>query len=272
MGQYARRPFWVPLAWSHVRSGAPARSVVVLGKTDAIACAHLMPKSELDREIGKRRRAPILVVLGMNVALGQMTTSALATSHATTPAAEQSSAPAWSFSASAYAYFPRDSQDYVQPTLRADRNWLHLEARYNYESLNTGSTWVGYTFNSGEKVKLDFTSMLGAVYGKTNGYAPGYEFTLSWGTLQLYSEGEYVFDTRNSSDSYFYTWSELTLSPVEWFEFGPVIQRTKVYQSNFNIQRGVLVRFSRQKLDLSACVFNPDADWPTYVLALSISF
>jgi len=229
-------------------------------------------QSQLDREIVKGRRAPILVVLGTIVALGQMTTTALATSHATTAAAEQPAAPTWSFSASAYTYFPGGSQDYVQPTLRADRNWLHLEARYNYESHNTGSIWVGYSFSVGEKLKLDFTTMLGTVYGKTNGYAPGYEFTLSWGTVQLYSEGEYVFDTRNSSDSYFYTWSELTLSPVDWFEFGAVIQRTKVYQTDFDIQRGLLVRFSHQKLDLSACVFNPDADKPTYVLALSISF
>jgi NADH dehydrogenase FAD-containing subunit len=29
-----------------------------------------------------------------------------------------------------------------------------------------------------------------------------------------------VFDTDDSSESFFYTWSELTLAPVEWFRFG----------------------------------------------------
>jgi len=38
-----------------------------------------------------------------------------------------------------------------------------------------------------------------------------------------------VFDTGNSSDSFFYTWSELT-SALDWFQFGVVIPRTKVYQ------------------------------------------
>ena len=216
----------------------------------------------------------ILFLLGTGSALGQAATDqpATATTNITPAAAEQPAGPAWAFSASAYIYFPPDSQNYVQPTIRADRSWLHLEARYNYEALDTGSAWVGYNFSVGENLKLDFTPMVGAVFGKTNGYAPGYEFTLSWRKLQLYSEGEYVFDTGDSSSDFFYTWSELTLAPVDWFRFGAVVQRTKVYQTDFDIQRGLLVRFSYKKVDLSAYVFNPDADKPTYVLAVNVSF
>ena len=44
---------------------------------------------------------------------------------------------AWSFSASAYTYILPDSGNYGQPTFTADRGWLHLEARYNYEALDT---------------------------------------------------------------------------------------------------------------------------------------
>jgi hypothetical protein len=59
---------------------------------------------------------------------------------------------AWSFSASAYTYFVPDDRDFVQPTFTADRGWLHLEARYNYEALDTGSAWVGYNFSGGDKL------------------------------------------------------------------------------------------------------------------------
>jgi hypothetical protein len=38
--------------------------------------------------------------------------------------------------------------------------------------------------------------MLGGVFGKTNGIAPGYSGTLDWWKLRLYSEGEYVFDAE----------------------------------------------------------------------------
>ena len=216
----------------------------------------------------------ILFTMGTGSALGQTAINelAIATTSATPVVAEEPTARAWSFSASAYAYFVPDSQDYVQPTIRADRGWLHLEARYNYEALDTGSAWIGYNFSVGEKLTLEFTPMLGAVFGKTTGVAPGYEFTLSWRKLQLYSEGEYVFDTGDSAGSFFYTWSELTLAPVDWFRFGLVAQRTKVYKTDFDVQRGLLVRFTYKKVDLSGYVFNPDADKPTYVLAVSVNF
>ena len=64
-------------------------------------------------------------------------------------AAEDAEASRWSFSASAYTYIVPDDHDFVQPTVTADRSWLHLEARYNYEALETGSAWVGYKLSGG---------------------------------------------------------------------------------------------------------------------------
>src|SRR6185436_13964047 len=62
---------------------------------------------------------------------------------------------AWSCSASLFQYFVPDDQDYAQPTLAADHARLHLEARYNYEALETGSVWLGYALSTGEQWKLD---------------------------------------------------------------------------------------------------------------------
>ena len=92
--------------------------------------------------------------------------------------------------------------------------------------------------------------MIGGVFGDTNGIAPGYKGSLSWRMLEFYSEGEYVFDTGSSSDSFFYNWSELTLAPVESFRFGLVTQRTRVYQTDRDIQRGLLAGFSFKSVDL----------------------
>ena len=154
---------------------------------------------------------------------------------------------AWSFSASATTYIVPDFQEYVQPTFTADRGWLHLETRYNYENLETGSVWLGYNFNVGEKLEWEFTPMLGGVFGDTTGIAPGYKFSLTYWKFELFSEGEFVFDTGNSEGSFFYNWSELSLSPVDWFRFGLVGQRTRAYQTDVDIQRGLLVGFSYQK-------------------------
>ena len=93
--------------------------------------------------------------------------------------AEEADEKAWSFSASATTYIVPDDQDYVQPTFTADRGWLHLEARYNYENLETGSVWIGYNFSGGEKLEWEFTPMLGGVFGDTTGIAPGYKVSVS---------------------------------------------------------------------------------------------
>jgi hypothetical protein len=197
---------------------------------------------------------------------------------ATTPAPAATSTPpeaddkAWSFAASASTYFVPDDRNYVQPTFMADRNWLHLEARYNYEALDTGSVWVGYNLSGGETLAWEFTPMLGGVFGDTTGIAPGYKGSLSWLWLELYSEGEYVFDTRSSSDRFFYNWSEVALAPAEWFRFGMVTQRTRVYKTDRDIQRGVLAGFSFSKVSLTGYVFNPDEDKPTFVFAVGLTF
>jgi hypothetical protein len=191
----------------------------------------------------------------------------------TQPAAsEESDDNVWSVSVSAYTYIVPDSGNYVQPTFTADRGWLHLEARYNYEALDTGSAWVGYNFSGGENLAWEFTPMLAGVFGKITGVAPGYKASLSWWKLGLYSEGEHVFETGDSANSFTYTWSELTLAPVEWFRFGLATQRTHVHQSDGESQGGPFVGFNYKKVDLSAYVFNPDADEPTFVIAVGLRY
>ena len=185
--------------------------------------------------------------------------------------AAASNAKAWSFAASAYTFVVPDDSNYVQPIFAADRDWLHLEARYNYEDQETGSLWIGYNFSGGETVEWELTPILGGVFGNTAGIAPGYEGSLSWRALEFYSEGEYVI-TGDESERFFYNWSELTLAPAEWFRFGLVTQRTRAYQTDRDIQRGLLVGFSYKQADFATYLFNPDDEKPTVVFAVGVSF
>jgi hypothetical protein len=197
----------------------------------------------------------------------------LALAIAGTPAAvaAQTDEPEWSYSVLAYAYFVPDETNYVQPTFVADRDWLHLEARYSYEDRKTGSAWLGYNVSFGDAVEIEVTPMIGAIFGRTAGIAPGYKASLSYRKVEFATEGEYVFDFGDSADNFFYNWSELSFAPVDQFRFGVAIQRTKVYQTNFDIQRGFLVGVSLRRVDVTTYVFNPDDD-PTIVLGVGIQF
>ena len=201
-----------------------------------------------------------------------ITWAILVTSAAHVSAQTATSAPAWTFDAAVYTYLLPDEGNYAQPTIATDRGWLHLEARVNYEDLNTGSMWFGYNLSGGETLEWALTPLLGGVFGQTDGVAPGYTGSLSWRQLEFYSEGEYVFDAHDSADSFFYNWSELTFVPADWFRVGLVTQRTRAYETERDVQRGLLVGIIYKNLEATTYVFNPDDSKPIVVLSVAFSF
>jgi hypothetical protein len=90
--------------------------------------------------------------------------------------------------------------------------------------------------------------------------------------VELYSEGEYVFDLRDRSGNFFYNWSELTVSPVDWFRAGLAAQRTRAYKTDLDVQRGLLVSFARKKIDFTVHVFNAGWTDPTVILSIGVEF
>lgn len=202
---------------------------------------------------------------------GQTTTATPAAPGAA-PARTAGEETRWSFSAAVYTYLLPDEGNYAQPTVAADRGWFHVEGRYNYEGMETGSVWAGLNFDGGTTVSWEITPMVAGVFGKTKGVAPGYTGSVSWRRLNFYSEGEYVFDTAQSSDSFFYNWSELALVPVDWLRFGLVTQRTRAYAADREIQRGLFIAVAHASLEATAYVFDPDGAEPTVVVAVGVSF
>jgi len=186
--------------------------------------------------------------------------------------AEETDSNTWSFAAAGYGYIVPDDQSYFSPTFRADRDWVHLEARYNYEDRKTGSVWLGYNLSFGEKLVLDVTPMVGGIFGNTSGVAPGYLFTLSYKKISLYSEGEFVVDTKNSDSNFFYNWNELAYAPTDWVRFGLASQRTRIYQTPLDVQRGFFAGFTYKRLDFTTYVFNAGWTDPTVVLAMGFKF
>ncbi len=119
--------------------------------------------------------------------------SALAVATAAEAATDEG--PAWEWSPSVLLYLLRDEADFVQPTLTVDRGALRLEGRYNYEELRTGSVFVGWNLSFGEQLKLGLTPMVGGVFGRRIGVAPGLTATVDWGPLALWSQSEYVLES-----------------------------------------------------------------------------
>ncbi len=181
-------------------------------------------------------------------------------------------APAWEWGPSILLYVLRDEPDFVQPTLTGDLGPVHLEARYNYEDRDTGSAFVGWNFTLGEELVLGLTPMIGGVFGRTSGIAPALTLTLEWGPLALWSQSEYVFDLGDSSASFFYAWSELSVTGPGWLRVGVVLQRTRAFQTTTEVQGGPLVGVTIWKLSATAYLFAPGQDDQFTVVAIAGSF
>ena len=223
--------------------------------------------------MSSRVNAAAAGLLAVAVLIGEPTEAAAQDPSPTEQAAAASSpGPSWSGSASVAGYFVPEDSNYLQPTVSVDRGWLHLEARYNYEAQQTASFWAGVNFEAGERVTLALTPMFGIVTGDTDGVAPGLLVTLATWKLELYSEAEWMVDTAETSDIFFYNWSELTLQPVEWFRFGLVTQRTRAYQSDRDIQRGLLGGVMWRNASFTGHVFEPFSDQPTVVVSIGVQF
>ena len=194
----------------------------------------------------------------------------LATLLAANTAAAQDNAEAWAFSAAALLYVAADPS-FLLPIVAADHGALHLEARWNYEDLETFSGWVGWTFETGESLHLAVTPMLGGVVGRSDGIAPGVELTLGWRAFELYTESELVIPL-DDQDGYLYTWTQLTWSPTERVGVGLSGQRLRSAGSERTIDFGPMATFQAGPIGLEAYIYNPFSSDAFTVIGASVAF
>jgi hypothetical protein len=180
--------------------------------------------------------------------------------------------PAWSLSTSAYYYnLPSENNTFTVITY-ADHKALHLEARYNYEDKETGSVFAGRRFEAGRAFALGITPMAGLIFGRTNGFAPGLELDATYKRFDFYSETEWVIDFEGDENNFLYTWGELGYSPLDAFRTGISYQRTKLYETEWDIQRGIFAEYQVKKFTAGMYYFNPFSSKNFLIASLSYDF
>ena len=186
----------------------------------------------------------------------------------------------WEFSLSTFTYLAQHERDYANPNFSADYGRLHLEARYNYEALKTGSVWIGCNFprfTIGKDLEINATPMLGGVFGDITGVAPGYSIEASYKIIKASTQGEYFFDAGNNSGDFFYSWSEFSASlpKADCVRAGLVVERTQA-SGNSEVRRGPLVGFKHEckdkDVDLTVYWLAPGSREATFVFTVTVEF
>lgn len=148
----------------------------------------------------------------------------------------------------------------------------HLEARYGYEDLRTGSAFVGHRFDlSIRDLELAITPIVGGVFGRTRGVAPGLELSARLGKVELTSEIEYVIDGSQPDASFLYSWSELVVRPIAWLQAGLAVQRTRFFRESRLVEPGAVVGCTFGAFTTKAYAFEPFGAGRFYAFALEAS-
>ena len=113
--------------------------------------------------------------------------------------------------------------------------------------------------------------MLGGVFGDLTGIAPGYAITISYKTIELSTQAEYFFDIARRANDFFYSWSELSAAPADWFRMGVVIERTQASGSS-DVRRGPLIGFKYKDVDLTTYWLHPGSSEAIFVFAVTVRF
>jgi hypothetical protein len=178
----------------------------------------------------------------------------------------------WNFSAWAEMFIIPGEEDFFNPTFYARHEKLHLEGRYNYEDRNTASIWAGRRFKFGKGVKFVFVPMAAIVFGNTNGIAPGLEIEIMYKKFDFYSESEHVFDFNTRENNFFYMYSELAIRPINPLRTGIMAQRTRVFESERELQRGLFAEYYFGRFRTGVFYFSPFDSDNYWIASVSVDF
>lgn len=186
--------------------------------------------------------------------------------------ASDASKPSWEFGITAYPTVVRGGDNYTSAIAVADRGPLHLEARYNYESVGARSAFVGWTFSGGDTVTWELTPLLGGAWRNLHAFVPALEASVGWRQFDFYLEGEYVHDNDEHTGSYWYAWSELGFRPAQWLRIGVAGQRTRAYGGERDIQRGPFAQLTWRRITIGGYWFNPGSSEQVFVGSVGVTF
>jgi len=132
-----------------------------------------------------------------------------------------------------------------QPTLTADRGWLHLETRTTTRTSKRDRRGSATISVAAEKLEWEFTPMLGGVIWQHDWHRTGLQVFVHLLEVRAFkARASFVFDVGTSEGSFFYSWSELSVSPVGLVSIWPGRPANAgPTRPTSNIQRGLLVGF-----------------------------
>lgn len=151
-------------------------------------------------------------------------------------------------------------------TYHTPDDW-YIEARGNYEAINSASLYLGRTFKKKASVSYSIIPIAGLVIGRLNGGSVGANVALDYKKISFTSQSQYTFSIESRATNFTYSWSDLTYQLKDWVSAGVSLQQTRgVYE------KGILVRGVYKNLSIPVYVFSPATSERYFVLGLNVEW
>jgi hypothetical protein len=167
-------------------------------------------------------------------------------------------------------YYTQDGGYLIGPIVKVKNNQdLYLEARYNYEDINTFSFYLGKSYSG----KSDFTyrviPMAGGVFGKFRGISLGLNTEFEYRKLFFSADSQYTRSIRNSERTFYFSWSELGYELTDDIFAGAAFQYTYLPHDCSNLmQAGGMAGYVYNSWQISVYGFRPLNDARNFICSI----
>ncbi len=151
---------------------------------------------------------------------------------------------------------------------QTETKW-YAEGRFNYEALNTLSLYAGKTFERKATFSYTASPIAGVVFGRINGGSAGINLECDYRNVYLNTQSQYTFSVQQRSNSFIYSWSDLTYKFSKNFAAGLSVQQTKIYQLNGAFEKGFLLKAAYKNWSFPLYIFRPGSSERYFVLGLN---
>jgi hypothetical protein len=114
--------------------------------------------------------------------------------------------------------------------------------------------------------------MVGIAFGNTDGIAPGLELEIMYKKFDFYMESEHLLDFSGKENNFFYMYSELAFRPIQPIRTGLITQRTRLYESDRELQRGIFGEYYFGRFRAGIFYFSPFASDNFLIASFSVDF
>lgn len=163
----------------------------------------------------------------------------------------------------------REAYTWMPVVHHLGKKGLYTEMRYNYESRNTASVYVGKSFERDRTISYSFKPMLGIVFGKFNGGSLALNADAGYKKIFASMQTQYTISKAGVEEDFFSNWSELGYQLVKWFYTGLSTQLTRLYKTNVEAEYGMLVGFTLKKLTIPVYVFSPLSNNRSFIIGIN---